>query len=112
MGLHHVLTIVLIGACLHCDYTRSGCVIMLLHDINDVVMETAKICSYANWHVLANCMFVVFILCWIALRLIAFPAIIIKSTLFESVEVIGGLQVVRSVLSILFHTHTLNEFLK
>ena len=89
MMVHHCATIVLTGACYACDYTRAGVAIMLLHDINDVIMELAKICSYTRRHLAANALFVLFIVTWVALRMVAFPAVIIRSTMWEVLEVLG-----------------------
>lgn len=89
MMLHHFLAIIIMGSCYLCNYTRSCCVAMLIHDINDVIMELAKISNYNNLTTLANALFVLFVLCWVALRMVAYPSIIIQSTLFEIRKVIG-----------------------
>lgn len=62
---------------------------MLLHDINDVIMEVAKCLNYSQLHAISNVAFAVFMAAWVALRLYAFPAVIIRSTLFDSVRVLG-----------------------
>jgi ceramide synthetase len=69
------------------SYTRAGCVIMLIHDINDVLMEVAKLCSYMKKEMSAKVAFGLFVVCWMALRMVMFPAVIIRSTMFEVVEV-------------------------
>ncbi|KAG1671289.1 hypothetical protein FOA52_010860 [Chlamydomonas sp. UWO 241] len=89
MMFHHFVAIALVGACYVCNYTRSGCVIMLLHDINDVFLELAKVASYVKAHVAANVLFVAFLASWVALRMVAFPGVIMYSTMFESVAVLG-----------------------
>lgn len=60
---------------------------MLLHDINDVIMELAKISNYNQLDGLANALFVAFVLAWVALRMVAYPLVIVRSTLFEIVQV-------------------------
>lgn len=62
---------------------------MMLHDINDVVMEVAKCLNYADAHTAANATFGLFVAAWAGLRLYAFPAYLIRSTLFDSVRVLG-----------------------
>lgn len=62
---------------------------MLLHDINDVLMETAKILNYANYETGSTLVFVAFMASWVALRLVLFPAYIINSTLFEVQDALG-----------------------
>ncbi|GAX83603.1 hypothetical protein CEUSTIGMA_g11028.t1 [Chlamydomonas eustigma] len=89
MMVHHCATIVLTGACYWYNYARAGCVIMLIHDINDVLMEVAKLCSYMKRETLAKVAFGLFVVCWMALRMVMFPTVIIRSTMFEVVEVLG-----------------------
>jgi hypothetical protein len=62
---------------------------MMLHDINDVIMEVAKCLNYADMHAAANTVFAVFVAAWAALRLYAFPAVLVRSTLLDSVAVLG-----------------------
>jgi hypothetical protein len=62
---------------------------MMLHDINDVLMELAKICDYSKLDLLAHGIFILFFISWIALRMVTFPAVILQSTLFEVVDVLG-----------------------
>ena len=50
-------------------------------------MEAAKTSSYLGLTSLANVLFVLFVLAWVALRMVAFPGVIIRSTMFEVVEV-------------------------
>ncbi|PNW70594.1 hypothetical protein CHLRE_17g726400v5 [Chlamydomonas reinhardtii] len=89
MQTHHCCTVVLIYYNYISGYHRWGCLIMMLHDINDVIMELAKCLNYAEQHMAANGAFAAFVLSWAALRLYAFPAILIRSTLFDSVRVLG-----------------------
>ncbi len=63
---------------------------MLLHDINDVIMECAKMASYSRAKDLSTLLLVLFVLCWAALRLTAFPFMVIRSTLTELPAVLGG----------------------
>lgn len=71
------------------SYTRVGCVIMLLHDINDVLMETAKSLNYARFDLAATTIFASFVASWAGLRIYAFPAYIIRSTLLEVTHELG-----------------------
>ncbi|GIL71788.1 hypothetical protein Vretimale_774 [Volvox reticuliferus] len=89
MQTHHCCTVVLIYYNYISGYQRWGCLIMMLHDINDVIMEIAKCLNYAELHAAANTVFALFVAAWAGLRLYAFPAILIRSTLFDSVRVLG-----------------------
>jgi len=66
-----------------CSYARAACVVMLLHDINDVLMETAKILNYAAYELGSTIVFVCFMISWAVLRIIIFPVYIIYSCFFE-----------------------------
>jgi len=89
MMAHHFATVVLITFSYKYNYTRVGCVIMLLHDINDVLMETAKSLNYVKMEAAATSVFAAFVVSWAALRICAFPACIIRSTLVEVTQVLG-----------------------
>ena len=100
MGVHHVVTVGLIGLCLYGNFTRVGSVVLLLHDFNDVVLEMGKISSYLNRTRLANCFLVLFGVCWFTLRIVAFPALILKNTIFEYLVAIGDKYIFMSSLEI------------
>jgi len=89
MMLHHFLTVVLIGLSYQFHFQRSACVIMLLHDVNDVLMEVAKSLNYCQLEAAATAVFAAFIACWAALRIFCFPFFILYSTIFEVQEVLG-----------------------
>lgn len=63
---------------------------MLLHDANDVLMEAAKISKYCKKEDFSLGLFVVFFVAWIALRLVCFPLLVIRSTLLELPSALGG----------------------
>jgi len=75
----------------HCtrSYARAGCVVMLLHDINDVLMELAKTLSYARLERASTLVFSMFMTSWVVLRIWAYPTFVIHSTLFESQQALG-----------------------
>lgn len=61
---------------------------MLLHDANDVLMEAAKLAKYQKKDDLATGLFASFTVAWLLLRLICYPLLVIRSTLFEFPKVI------------------------
>lgn len=61
---------------------------MLLHDANDVLMEAAKLAKYSKKDNLSVCCFAAFTVAWLLLRLLFFPLLVIRSTLFELPKVI------------------------
>ncbi len=63
---------------------------MVLHDPNDIFMEAAKVASYCGVLDVATGIFAMFMVSWVALRLTALPLMVIRSTLLELPELLGG----------------------
>jgi ceramide synthetase len=61
---------------------------MLLHDACDVLMEGAKIAKYCDREDLATVLFGSFSVAWLLLRLMFFPLVVIRSTIYESYKVV------------------------
>mmetsp|Transcript_4396 Transcript_4396/g.11015 ORF Transcript_4396/g.11015 Transcript_4396/m.11015 type:complete len:307 (-) Transcript_4396:85-1005(-) len=83
---HHFVTLFLIVYSHYVNFMRAGAMVMLLHDVCDIWLELAKLGNYAGSEVLSTTFFVVFLLVWIAMRLVYFPAWIIRSTLYEVIS--------------------------
>jgi len=96
MILHHVTTISLIVLSYLTNYTRVGTSILLLHDLADVFLESAKIFNYSSnakgheWakHV-CDVLFIIFAVTFFVTRLIIYPRYIIYSVLFEAPNEFG-----------------------
>ncbi|KAL4196734.1 hypothetical protein AMTRI_Chr04g247700 [Amborella trichopoda] len=70
-----------------CRFFRIGSIILALHDVNDVFMETAKLSKYTgNEHAASTC-FGFFAISWFLLRLIYFPFWVIRSSSHDAVDV-------------------------
>lgn len=89
MLTHHLVTITLIGMSYIFGYSRVGTAIMLLHDVCDIFLESAKMFKYSGSELGANVLFVFFTLSWLVLRLAYFPFFCIHSVMFVATEVIG-----------------------
>lgn len=89
MMVHHIVTLVLIAVSYHLNFLRVGCIILLLHDVCDVLMECAKMLKYLNQDFGGSVVFGIFMLMWILLRLIYFPFWVIWSTSVESTAILG-----------------------
>lgn len=83
MFSHHIATVILISASLYFKFWRVGTIVMVLHDANDVLMEAAKLAKYSKKEDLAVGLFASFTVAWLLLRLVCFPLLVIRSTLFE-----------------------------
>ena len=83
--IHHGVTLALLALSYHVNVTRIGCMIILLHDVNDIFLELAKMCKYVDKDTkLGNVFFGLFFLSWVVTRVIIFPLHVIRSTLTES----------------------------
>ncbi|KDD73621.1 hypothetical protein H632_c1994p1 [Helicosporidium sp. ATCC 50920] len=89
MLLHHVVTVTLIVLSQHVGLLRIGSAVMALHDVNDVLLESAKLASYANCPAASTALFVLFVACWAVLRLGIFPLRAIRSCWLGSREALG-----------------------
>lgn len=69
---------------LPCSVTKVGAIVFMLHDINDIFLELAKMFRYSRTPILPNFWFALFLLSWIVTRLAIFPNWIIRSTLFDT----------------------------
>lgn len=74
----------------NCRFWRVGCLVMVLHDGCDVLMEAAKGFNYTKRDEAATAAFAAFMVAWAALRLTCFPLMVIRSALFELPLVLGG----------------------
>lgn len=81
MILHHFATISLIGLSYLENFVRIGCIIMLVHDVADVFLESAKVFNYVSknrkwcWIAKPCCdvLFGVFALTFFFSRLVIYP---------------------------------------
>jgi ceramide synthetase len=61
---------------------------MVLHDTCDIFMEGAKLAKYTNREDVATGLFAAFTVAWLLLRLVCFPLLVIRSTLFEADRIV------------------------
>ncbi|KAJ9516876.1 hypothetical protein QJQ45_027273, partial [Haematococcus lacustris] len=86
--VHHIATSVLLAYSYYVNFSRVGVMILLVHDMSDIFLEAAKLARqvgrYARRQGIATTFFVVFASVWIYTRNYVFPAILIRSTLLET----------------------------
>eukprot|EP00955_Chlamydomonas_euryale_P041442 351978-Chlamydomonas_euryale.AAC.5 len=87
--IHHVATVGLLAYSYYVNFCRIGVLIMLLHDISDIFLELAKLCRYCRRPTAATVSFATFFVSWVALRMLYFPLVIIRSTLSEPMGLVG-----------------------
>jgi len=89
MLFHHFITISLICFSWVLNMVRAGSLVLVLHDISDAFLEAAKICKYANYQKACNIIFGTFVVIWVITRLYLYPAYILKTTMIESIQIVG-----------------------
>ncbi|KAJ0989659.1 hypothetical protein J5N97_008015 [Dioscorea zingiberensis] len=82
---HHVSTAFLIILSYVFRFARVGTVVLLLHDVCDVFLETGKMSKYSGCEPIAVVMFLLFVCAWVIFRLLIFPFWVIRSTSYEVV---------------------------
>eukprot|EP00775_Hariotina_reticulata_P007298 gene7298-7511_t len=82
---HHLVTLGVMYYSWWANFTRAGLMVMLLHDISDILLEGAKLAKYADKEQLALQLFVSFALSWIILRVIIFPYMVVFRMLVDPI---------------------------
>jgi ceramide synthetase len=82
MILHHIITLLLIYFSYYINGVRYGVVVMLIHDISDPFMESAKLALYYGNQRMADVMFCVFSLVFVISRIIIYPGLIIMPSTY------------------------------
>ncbi|SCW01946.1 LAFE_0E10748g1_1 [Lachancea fermentati] len=68
MFAHHIITCLLTTGSYYYYFTRIGHVILILMDIVDVLLSSAKMLKYCGYTTACDYMFAVFLIFWVALR--------------------------------------------
>ncbi|XP_058521359.1 ceramide synthase 3 [Ochotona princeps] len=79
--IHHLAAISLMSFSWCANYVRSGTLVMFVHDVADVWLESAKMFSYAGWNQTCNTLFFIFSALFFISRFIVFPFWILYCTL-------------------------------
>lgn len=101
---HHIITLTLIGFSYIARCFRIGSMVLALHDVSDLFMESAKLCKYSGKELSASIFFGLFALSWFSLRLIYFPFWIIRSSSYASAKHFDHSNVSHTWLYYIFNT--------
>jgi len=85
---HHVVTILLIYVSYNLGFYRIGLLVLVIHDTNDVFLEIGKSYVYRKNDFMIKLTFATMMISWVITRLTIFPFMIIKSTMYETLEFI------------------------
>lgn len=73
----------------YANFTRPGVLVMLIHDISDIFLESAKLANYAEQESLSLNLFIAFALSWVVLRCVIYPYMIVARVLIDPVNYIA-----------------------
>ncbi|CDO71382.1 hypothetical protein BN946_scf184908.g140 [Trametes cinnabarina] len=79
MMTHHIITIILMVGSYFYNYTRVGCLIMVLMDLCDIFLPLAKMFRYLGMSTVCDATFVLFLSSWFVTRHVLF-LLVIKAT--------------------------------
>ena len=74
--IHHIATITLVSMSYLYSYFRIGFVVMLIHDIGDIFLYSAKSFHYLGMKRITNVLFISFVIAFVIFRLLVFPMVI------------------------------------
>jgi hypothetical protein len=78
MVTHHIITIALIGFSIVSTFHRWGSIIILLHDVVDIFLYSAKMAHEVNKQTVANVLFFTFTVSFFILRLVVLPFLVLN----------------------------------
>lgn len=76
MTIHHGATIILLASCQILSCVPVGILVLVLHDLADPVLHTAKLANYAGYRMISDLCFTVFAVVYFLSRLVYFPYVI------------------------------------
>eukprot|EP01027_Heterolobosea_sp_BB2_P014278 GEZU01020527.1.p2 GENE.GEZU01020527.1~~GEZU01020527.1.p2 ORF type:complete len:340 (-),score=90.57 GEZU01020527.1:1785-2804(-) len=83
MLIHHVATSMLIGISYYGRVYRVGIMVIILHDCNDIFLETAKMLKYLNYTTITDIAFKLFAGSWVVTRFFLFSYLVLLSCTLE-----------------------------
>ncbi|XP_003475322.1 ceramide synthase 3 [Cavia porcellus] len=79
--VHHLAALSLMSFSWCANYIRSGTLVMIVHDVADIWLESAKMFSYAGWMKTCNGLFLIFTAVFFITRFVIFPFWLLHCTL-------------------------------
>lgn len=88
MFVHHAATIALMSFSWTCNFFKVGTLVLIIHDIADIFLESAKLCKYGGAKKVSEVLFASFAASWFITRLGIFPTWIIYSVTVEAPQLL------------------------
>jgi len=89
MLAHHGVTSMLIGLSYIMRCHRFGLLVLVLHDISDVILESGKMLIYTGYSKTSDAMFLCLIGVWAFTRLFLYPIKVLYTTFILSIPYVG-----------------------
>jgi len=87
MFIHHVVTLCLMFASWFTNTVRVGSLVLAIHDAVDWILESCKMAAYAKFDNASMVLVALFGSVWFGTRLVIFPAHIIRSCYWDSLQI-------------------------
>uniref|UniRef100_A0A2K5ES73 Ceramide synthase 4 n=1 Tax=Aotus nancymaae TaxID=37293 RepID=A0A2K5ES73_AOTNA len=87
--MHHFVAVILMTFSYSANLVRIGCLVLLLHDSSDYLLEACKMVNYTQYRRVCDALFLIFSLVFFYTRLVLFPTQILYTTYYESVSNTG-----------------------
>ena len=88
MFVHHAATILLMSFSWTCNFFKVGTLVLIIHDVADIFLESAKLCKYGGAKKLSEVLFGMFAVSWFITRLGIYPTWIIYSVTVEAPQLV------------------------
>eukprot|EP00049_Salpingoeca_infusionum_P009836 m.167301 g.167301 ORF g.167301 m.167301 type:complete len:354 (-) comp14457_c0_seq4:154-1215(-) len=88
MLLHHGATVALIMYSYMEHFHRIGLLVLMVHDVSDIFLDSAKCFHYVKIEILSTVTFVNLIVSWILYRLYFYPFYILENVFVSALEII------------------------
>ena len=110
MIIHHITTLLLLILSHISNLHHIGCITLILHDISDVFLESAKCCNYISktppnkmvFGQISDGLFAIFAITFFITRLILFPILCVYPLVMQSTIYMNGTSVLYYILSSLY----------
>ena len=97
MIIHHIVTICLLITSFLTNFTRIGGIILFIHDLADIFLETAKVLNYTShgkghgWmkDTIVDGTFAIFAITFFITRLVIYPRYVLYSVIVEGLGLFG-----------------------
>ena len=96
--MHHILTFILVIGSFVYNFHRLGMLVLLLHDVVDILLYFAKSLNYKQYHTLADIFFGIFAILFFFCRIILLPIYCIIPSFIAMISTFEGTALIVSLI--------------